>query len=1155
MPIHEFIVIGIGKIGRDFINQLQEYNLSNISYLVIDFSTDLNPDEYTQLIRNNLAGKSVLFLFASTEDDREMSFGLIVSQIAREMGILNIATVLSYMGYDEDEDESGRKCKEFKAAVDVFMLLSYSEGEENDYRGLFYKGLCDRICRAVQGITYMFTKPGLKTFKFDEVKNFLHGIGAVECSTSQEKGSIANTALKAIDSIRGYEYGPVSINIIPALEYFREGPRLIYYSFSEAERVIIIIATGKNFALRDLYRAVQVTERSANPKNSNPNLRIIWGHVFDEKLKDDEVRITLISSFGFESPSGNYYETYEYMFMNESTKSICRMFMDNKISVYHTDKEFGITFMEAAARYGNAELMELCMNDFADADDPRMCSVILEGAIENNNPETLRVLIEHGITRSSLDETPAIMLALREDNKYGIVKFLIEYGCDVNASDSEDETPLMYAVRYSDPETVKLLIESGADVNARNEIDDTPLISAGASLIDDAEEIVKILRILIENGADVNAQNLKGENALMKILEGLYCVNDEMIRILIDSGINVNAEANDGSTALSIAIENHFELVKILLEAGADMNLLKTAYPIPNENENINLVRKVIRKRCKKFGLVPFDNFNEALDHNDVDKLTKAIENGLLISSSLAGSHSFIVGLRGMGLRGTASNIGNKALPAVIEIFYNALKEGRRNFLTKEYAKKYADKHEYVLIGLMHLAISDYDIEIVKILLKEFDSLMVICVSSQGYGERPLITMFPRSVSEYTYVPTHRTFNYNEGGQRTVWRLRTNYFPECNESDEARELHRKLNAGAKILKLLKEAGSEKVITHSGNDELTYVLNSDNQILNSTFAFEGDAVRLARAVSPEALKAVIASGVDVNDEFCDIGDEGITALELIVNDFKRYYRPDEMVRILLDAGADVKVLSRTWIQDIRFSDIEPGRTNMTQIRIIEAVMSSGKFEDIKQKYFRLIGGQIHIHMQQNIWNVIEKAFVPSNFAPYPESDAKLLAASCLGSIKDIQEYISQGADVNATTADGYTPLMYAAMFNTAEAVRLLIENGADVNAKDFQRQTALSLIVSKEGWPRNPDVIPEIVKGGADVNDYYDGDSTLLMIAARDCGFYDQGEIVAELINAGADVNAVRRDRKNALMLAYESGNFGTLRVLLASGADISDLLA
>ena len=112
------------------------------------------------------------------------------------------------------------------------------------------------------------------------------------------------------------------------------------------------------------------------------------------------------------------------------------------------------------------------------------------------------------------------------------------------------------------------------------------------------------------------------------------------------------------------------------------------------------------------------------------DKLIKAIENRLLISSSLAGSHSFIVGLRGMGLRRSNVSIGNNTLLAVIEILYNKLKEGRCDFLTKEYA----ENHEDIVIGLMHLAISDYTAEAVKFLLKAFDSLTTICVSSQGYG-------------------------------------------------------------------------------------------------------------------------------------------------------------------------------------------------------------------------------------------------------------------------------------------------------------------------------------------------------------------------------------------------------------------------------------
>ena len=138
-------------------------------------------------------------------------------------------------------------------------------------------------------------------------------------------------------------------------------------------------------------------------------------------------------------------------------------------------------------------------------------------------------------------------------------------------------------------------------------------------------------------------------------------------------------------------------------------------------------------------------------------------------------------------MRGANVNIVNNTLTAVIEILYNILKEGRCDFLTKEYP----ENHENIVIGLMHLAISDYNAEAVKILLKAFDSLTTICVSSQGYCERPLITMFPRSVAEYSYIPARRTFNYNDGKiQRTVWRLRTNYFPECNDSDETRELQK-----------------------------------------------------------------------------------------------------------------------------------------------------------------------------------------------------------------------------------------------------------------------------------------------------------------------------------------------------------------------------
>ena len=67
-------------MGGDFFRQLQNYNLRNINYLAVDFDQDENfsadidvikisqnskPEDYTQQLRNYLAGNSILFLFTS----------------------------------------------------------------------------------------------------------------------------------------------------------------------------------------------------------------------------------------------------------------------------------------------------------------------------------------------------------------------------------------------------------------------------------------------------------------------------------------------------------------------------------------------------------------------------------------------------------------------------------------------------------------------------------------------------------------------------------------------------------------------------------------------------------------------------------------------------------------------------------------------------------------------------------------------------------------------------------------------------------------------------------------------------------------------------------------------------------------------------------
>jgi len=141
------------------------------------------------------------------------------------------------------------------------------------------------------------------------------------------------------------------------------------------------------------------------------------------------------------------------------------------------------------------------------------------------------------------------------------------------------------------------------------------------------------------------------------------------------------------------------------------------------------------------------------------------------------------------------------------------------------------------------------------------------------------------------------------------------------------------------------------------------------------------------------------------------------------------------------------------------------------------------------------------------------------------------AAALGRTARLRELIEDDrAQLRAVAPDGFFPLGLAAYFKHQDAVRLLLDMGADVHqaASNPTKVTALHAAVSSGQL----EIVRWLVEAGADVNARQQIDYTPLMGAAANARL----EILDLLLAHGADPSLKTTEGRTAADLAREHGH-------------------
>ncbi len=300
-------VVGVGGSGKNAINHMINSKVRSVDFLAINtdaqdlhhalakkkihigknltkgLGAGMNPEigkkaaeETREEIQEALKNADMVFVAGGLGGGTCTGAGPIVAKIAREMGSLTIGVVTKPFSFEGQQRmrlaEQG--LDELSKAVDALVIIPNDKllaavGKDTTAKQAF--AMCDEVLRqAVEGISDLITMPGtVGNIDFADIRAVLEDAGSALMGIGTASGEKrAEEAAKAAIS-----------------------SPLIDISIHGARGVLFSIAAGDDLTMWEIQEAAKIITDSVDP-----NAKIIFGTVKDDKLKKNEIRITVIAA-------------------------------------------------------------------------------------------------------------------------------------------------------------------------------------------------------------------------------------------------------------------------------------------------------------------------------------------------------------------------------------------------------------------------------------------------------------------------------------------------------------------------------------------------------------------------------------------------------------------------------------------------------------------------------------------------------------------------------------------------------------------------------------------------------------------------------------------------------------------------------------------